>query len=627
MSVILGLICISMVVTLVPGIMTGTLDGGSPDAVATVGGQDISLVDAQQQISLQTRSQQVPPMLRGIYAKQIVDQMIYTRALHIEAERMGITVTPEEERERIKQIVPSAFNGNTWLRDQYENVVENQMGLSVSQFEEELRDSMLEAKIRQLVTDGIKVTEPEIEQEFRARNEKVQLQYVLIKPSDLANTIHPSDAELSAYFGKNSSKYQVPEKRSARYALLDLAKLRASINVSDDELRAYYNAHIDQYKVENRVHVEHILFKTVGKTDAEVAEIRKKAEDVLNQAKHGANFEDLAKKYSEDDASKDKGGDLGWIVDGQTVPEFQQAAFTIPKGSISDLVKTQYGFHIIKVLDRETAHTKDFAEVRDTILPQVLDDKVNAQVDSISDQMAAAVRQSDRQPLDDIAKKFNLQLGETAPASFSDPVGDLGNSPDLHQLLFQLRPGELGQPLHVDKGVVILTLKDDLPAHQGTLAEVHDQVLADYQHDQSVVLAQTKADDLAKRVQGGEALDKAAKEINLEAKTSDSFARSGSIPDVGTGKQLDAAFSMNVGQVSAPLNVSGNWVVYRITAKETPNPVQLAAQHNDIQQQLLQSKQDAAYEAFRTSLQDELRKEGKLVIHNDVMSRLTSASS
>jgi peptidyl-prolyl cis-trans isomerase D len=627
MGVILGIICVSMVVTLVPGIMNGTLSGDSPDAVATVNGQDISMVDAQQQISSQTRGQTVPPMMRGIYAKQIVDQMIYARALQVEADRLGITVTPDEEKERIKQLIPTAFSGDTWLKDRYDNEVQTRTGMSVPEFEQALRDSMLEMKFRQLVTDGIKVSEPEIQQEFLARSEKVTLQYVLIKPSDLASTIHPSDADLASYYAKNSSKYQMPERRSTRYALLDVAKLRAATTASDDELRAYYNAHIDEYKVENRVHVEHILFKTVGKTDAEVAEIRQKAQDALNQAKKGANFEDLAKKYSEDDGTKSKGGDLGWIVDGQTVPEFQQAAFTIPKGSISDLVKTEYGFHIIKVLDRETAHTKDFAEVRTDILPIVLDDKANSQANDISNQMASAVRQSDRQPLDDLAKKFNLELGETPPASFGESVGDLGNSPDLHQLVFELHPGELGQPIRVDRGFVILTLKDVVPAHQGTLAEVHDQALADDQHDQSITLAQTRSVDLSKRIQSGEALDKAAKQLGLEAKTSDSFARSGSVPDVGTGKQIEGAFTMDIGQVSAPLNITGNWVVYRVQAKDTPNPVELAAQHDAIQKQLLQQKQDAAYEAFRASLQDQLKREGKLVIHNDVMTRLTSATS
>src|ERR1700729_2105039 len=256
--------------------------------------------------------------------------------------------------------------------------------MSIPEFEDVLRDQMLQERFRQLVTDAITVSPAEIQAEYRRRNEKVQLEYVLIKPSELAAAIQPTDADLSAYYTKHAGLYQIPERRSARFALLDLAKLRATTTVGDDALRAYYNSHIDEYKVENRVHVEHILFKTVGKTDAEIAEIRQKAEDVLKKAKSGANFEDLARKFSEDDGTKPKGGDLGWIVEGQTVPEFQQAAFTLPKGSISDLVKTQYGFHIIKVLDHEQAHTKSFDEVKDAIrAPMVL-----AKADKQAAQMA-----------------------------------------------------------------------------------------------------------------------------------------------------------------------------------------------------------------------------------------------
>jgi peptidyl-prolyl cis-trans isomerase D len=627
MSVVLGIICLSMVVTLVPGLMNGTLTAGSPDSIATVGGQDISLLDAQQEYNLQTRSQTIPAMLRPIYAKQIADQMIYEGALRVEAERMGITVTPEEIRARIKQVLPMSFSGDTWLKDRYPTDVQDNLGMTVQEFEQAVNSSILEQKFREMVVSGISVSETEILEEFRARNEKVQIQYVLIKPSDLAATIHPSEADLAAYFAKNSSLYQVPEKRSSRYALLDLGKLKASTQASDAELRAFYNANIDQYKVDNRVHVERILFKTAGKTDAEIAEIRKKASDVLKQAKNGANFEDLAKKNSEDDATKDKGGDIGWIITGQTVPQFEQVAFSMPKGGVSDLVQTEYGIDIIKVLDHETAHTKTFEEVKDAILPQVLDSKVSAEAGTISVEMAAAVRQSDRQPLEDLAKKFNLELGETAPAPFSAPIGDLGDSADLHRLLFELRPGELGQPLQIDKGFVILSVKDIVPAHPGTLGEVHDQVLADYQRDQSLTLAQSRASDLAKSASSGVALDKAAKERGLEAKTSDFFARSGTIADVGTGKQVTGAFTLDINQVGTPVNLSGNWLIFRVVARNSPNPTDLAAQHDNIQQQLLQTKQDAAYQAFKTSLQDQLIKEGKLVIHNDVMKQFTGSST
>ena len=625
MWVLLVLISVSMVITLVPGLVGGSTTN-SPDTVASVGGQDISLLEVQRHLNMVLHGQNPPEMLKGLYAKQVLDQMIFSRALDLEAQRLGINVTPQEESDRIKQLLPTAFEGGGFAKDRYVAEVQNRLGMSVPEFETFLRDDMLMEKFRRLVTASVSVSPSEIQNEFRRRNEKVQIEYALIKPAELASSIHPTDADLSAYYSKNAGRYQVPEKRSARYALLDLAKLRESATVSDDALRAYYNAHLDQYKVENRVHVEHILFKTIGKTDAEIAEIRQKAEDVLKKAKSGANFEDLAKKYSEDDATKPKGGDLGWIVEKQTVPEFEQAAFSVPKGSVSDLVKTQYGFHIIKVLDRETAHTKPFEEVRATIVPLLTDQKLSADANNISTQMAAAVRQSNRQSLDDLARKFNLKLGETQPASVTDPVGDLGNTPELHQALFQLRSGELSQPFQIPQGYVILTPKEIQPAHQGTLAEVHDKVLADYQQEKSIELAKTKADELAKRVQSGEAFDQAAKALGLTVVTPPPFARNGSVQDVGSAKVLEAAFGMPVGQSSPPAQVGGNWLVYRIVSHQPVNPEDLATQSAQIKEQLTQAKQAAAFDAFRTALEDRLKKEGKLNINADAMKRLSRTS-
>ena len=626
MGVILGLIIISMVVTLIPGLMSGTTGASSPDAIATVAGQSITLADFQQQFAQVTRNQTIPPMMRPAFIRQFLDQLVFQRALEYEAGRLGIRVTPEEATQRIKEILPTAWSGDTWLKDRYATEVERSTGMSVGEFETYLQNEMLLEKFRELMTDGITVSPQEIEREFRRRNEKVKIDYAVVKPSDLASSIHPSDAELSAWFAKNSTRYQIPEQRSARYALLDLGKLRANTTVGDDALRAYYNSHIDEYRVENRVNVEHILLKTVGKTDAEVAEIRNKAEGVLQQAKHGGNFEDLAKKNSEDDGTKEKGGALGWIVQGQTVPEFQQVAFSLPKGAISDLVKTQYGFHIIKVLDRETAHTKSLEEVRDSIRQAVLDQKIAAEASDISGQMASAIRQSNRQSLDDLSKKFNLELGVTTLAGVSDPVLPLGNSPELHSALFSLRTGELSRPIETDGGYVILTPKDIQAAHQATLSEVHDKALTDYQNEKSADLARSRADELAKRAQGGEDFEKAAMSLGLTAKTSDPVARADSIPDVGSAKNISAAFGMKIGQVSAPAQSGTNWFVYRLVSHNAPNPADLATQSKDIERQLLQAKESAAFEAFRTALMDRLKKEGKLTINSEAVNRIASSS-
>ena len=634
LGVLLLLICLAMVITLVPG-PVGSLSN-SPDVVANVGGQDITLIDVRRQLDQRTRNQTIPPMLKGFYARQILDEMIFERALELEARRLGLEVTPEEQAERIRQLLPMVFNGDTWVgKDRYALEVEQRTGMSVPEFEEVIRQSLLLEKFQQLITAGITVGQGEVEQEFRRRNEKVKIEYALVKPADLASSINPADVELEAYFNRNSSHYSVPEKRLAQFALLDLAQLRQKTTINDEELSAYYHAHLADYKVQDRVHAEHILFKSVGKTDAEVAEIRKQAEDVLKKARLGANFEDLAKKYSEDATTKDKGGELGWIVRGQTVQAFEQAAFSLPKGAISDLVKTEYGFHIIKVLDKETAHTKPLEEVRASILSTLLDDKVQALANKMDDEMAAAVRQSSSQSLDQFAKSLEsvdplarqcLLMGATQPATMTEPIGNLGNSPELHDALFRLRPGELSLPLRLDRGYVVLAVKQIEPAHPGKFAEVRDKVLADYRQEKAAELAHSRADELARRVRAGEDFAKAAKALGLEVKTSDSFSRNGSVAGLGPAKVVDAAFTMPIGQASDAIPSEANWVVYRLLAREEPNPGDLAKQRQGIEDQVLQQKRAAAFEAFRAALEDRMKREGKLVINQDAMKRLTSAA-
>jgi peptidyl-prolyl cis-trans isomerase D len=627
MGVILGIICLTMVITLVPGLVPGAMTGtNSADSVARVGDEQITRTDVDNMLNRELRGQSLPPMLKGMYAKQVVDQLVFQKSLELEAQRLGLRVTPEEQTERIKKYLPTAFTGDTWVgKERYTTEVETRTGMTVPDFEEFVRQQLLEEKFRNILTDGVTVSDTEIAQEYIRRNEKISMEYVVFKPADLSATINPTDAELDAYFAKNIGRYQVPEKRSASYALLDLNQLKQQSKVSDDELKAAYQQNIDQFKVQNRVHVEHILFKTVGKTDAEVAEIQKTAEGVLKKAKSGGNFEELAKQYSED-TSKTKGGDIGWIVEGQTVPEFQQAAFTLPKGSISDLVKTQYGFHIIKVLEKETAHTKTFEEVRAEVEPSVLEAKVNGEANKVSDQMAAAVRQSNRQSLDDLAKKFNLTLGTTPAAGATEALGDLGNSPDVHQTLSALRTGEVSSPLRIDRGWVIISVKEIQPAHQGTLAETRDKVLADYRRDNSATLARSKAEDLAKRVKGGEALTKAAKELGAESKTSAPFARNGQVSDLGSATQFNAAFNMNVNQISDALPVAANWVVYRIVTHDNPKMEELILQRPQLEQQLLQTKQQASYDAFKTALQERLKSEGKIVIDAANLKAITGNS-
>jgi peptidyl-prolyl cis-trans isomerase D len=622
LGVVVGILGLGMLLYLVPQQSGNELTGA--DVIAQVGEQTITTADVQAQLTRISRNGQIPPSILPLYAKQMLDQLVFERSLEVEAERLGLRVTDEEHANFLRKMIPTAYAGDTFIgMDKYSTEVQTRFQMTVPEFESEVKKELLQQKFQQLVTDGITVTEDEVREEYLRGNDKIKIDYVLVKPDDLQSKIEASDAELAAYFEKNKGRYVVPERRTVDYATLDFAQLRQRAQVSEDDEKVYYQQHVDAYKLEDRAHVAHILFKTVGKTDAEVAEIKKKADDVLNKAKHGGKFADLAKQYSED-TTKDKGGDLDWINRGQTVPEFEAAAFSLPKGAISDLVKTQYGFHIIEIIDRETARTQTFDEVKAAIQAQLQQQKAEQLGETLSAQIAEEIRRSGRIPIDELAKKFNLMTGEAKLVEANQPLPEAGNSPAVLDNVFRLRVGDLSAPLRTDRGYVVLTIKEIQPSHPASLGEVRDRVLADFRHEKAVDLAKTRAEELGKRVKSGENFASAAKALGFEVKTSDPFSRTGSIPDAGSAKQFSAAFKLPVGQSGDPVFLGSNWVVYRVAQHDPINEEDFAKQKAAIETQALQVKRQAAYELFRSTLETRLRQEGKLHINAENLKHLTT---
>jgi peptidyl-prolyl cis-trans isomerase D len=630
LGVVLGLVSLGMLLYLVP-MPTTPLDAGS-DGLADVAGQRITVGDVQRQLDLISQRQPIPQQLRGFYAKQIFDQLVFNRMLEVEASRLGLTVTDQELADRIHQILPQAFPNGKWVgADAYSNLVQGQLGLTVSDFEEQLRQSILQEKFQEMVTAGIAVSSQEVRQEFLRRNEKVKIDYAMIDPAALAAKIKPAQSDLEAWYNDHKSEYQVPEQRSADYLLLDFSLLQKNTTIPDADLENYYQTHIQLYQVPDRVHAEHILFMTVGKTSAEVAEIKTQAEKVLEMVKKGGDFSKLAKQYSEDPGSKDKGGDLGWILKGQTVPEFQQVAFSLPIGQVSGLVQTQYGFHIIKVLGKETAHTKSFDEVKPTILANMLADRVQQESEQISDKMADIVRNSSRQTLAAVEAalgpqvKPSLTIGQTPLMSVTQAIIPvLGNSNDIRDAIFSQGIGQVSMPIRTQQGYAIVSVNKIVPTHQGAFTEVQERVQADFVKAKSAELARSTADQLAASLKKGQTLAQAAKALDLDVVSTD-FSRTGNIAGV-SARQFLAAFTAPVGQVEGPQQIGTKWIVYAVTDHEEPSEADFDRQRDSIQQELLSDARDNAFDAFRKALEDQMKSQGKLTISAENLKRLTNPS-
>src|SRR5882672_9085302 len=267
--------------------------------------------------------------------------------------------------------------------------------LTPAKFEESVGKQLQISKLEALISGSASVSDSDIRNQFIKQNTKVKFDYALLKQDDLKKGLHPTNDELKAFYESHKNNYanSVPEKRKVKYAVVDTSKVEGGVQVTRAELQTYYDNHRNDYRMPEQVKVSHILIKTPlpgpdGKVDEKgVTVAQNRAADLLKQIKGGAKFEDLAKKYSEDPGSGKEGGSLGWIGKGRTVPEFEKAAFGLPKGQMSDLVKSSYGFHIIRVDDKQDAHMKTLDEVKGDIEPVLKQQKTQ----QIAEKQAEAV--------------------------------------------------------------------------------------------------------------------------------------------------------------------------------------------------------------------------------------------
>ncbi len=381
---LLVVVAISMLSYLVPNYDTGV--SGSGAVVATVGSDQITSADVQRMVQNTMRGKQLPPEMVPIYLPQLVDEMIVSRALAYEANRLGFQVSDADVRGAIQQMVPSLFPDGRFVgKDAYAAMLAQQQ-VSIADFEGDLRRQIMITRLKDVAVEGRIVTPLEIENAYRKKYEKIKVQYVKLTADQFKKDVTPTDAELKSYYLANIAKYQTPEKKNLVILVADQAKLEQALNPTDADLQKMYNQNQAQYHLPETANVRHILFMTQGKPPADEAKIKAQADDVLKQLKAGTlKFEDAVKKYSEDPGSKDKGGEYPGVQHGQMVKEFEDAAFTQKPGDLG-LVKTSYGYHIIQVESRQPAHQQTFDEVKGQLAADWKKTHVSDAMQKISDQ-------------------------------------------------------------------------------------------------------------------------------------------------------------------------------------------------------------------------------------------------
>jgi peptidyl-prolyl cis-trans isomerase D len=583
--------------------------GNRGGVLAEVGGQPITLGEYQRAYRRQReRYEQMaqgkldPEMLERLGLKeQTLQSLVDEKLVALEAHRLGLTVDDETLAHEIATSPGLQENGRFLGAAEVRRRLEMR-GVTEQEFQESIRAEMLGQRLLGAVTDGVAVSPGEVEREYRRRNEQVKVEYVLAEaPADPA-TPAPTDAEVAARFQAKPEAYRFPEKRVVSYLLVDPAALQSRVTVTEAELASYHREHKTEFRVPEQTCASHILVKVKTAPEAKEGhadeEAKALAQAALDQMKAVADFATVAKKVSEDKGSAERGGDLSCFGRGRMVPEFDNVAFSLPVGQTSDLVKTNFGYHIIHVNSRTEETDPPLAQVKERIQGTILAQRTHQLATAQATQVAAALARG--RSLEEAAKEPGLTVQKSAPFArgAADPPLD---SPALIARAFDLKAGETAtEGFPVSTGQAYIALAEIQPSRVPTLAEVQAQVKADIAKERTAERARARAAELRTRAEK-DGLDKAATAMGLVRKGRTPVGRGMSLGELGASQALEqVAYGLPVGGLSEPVRAGDGYAVLRVLEKKAFDAAAFAREKDAVAAGLREARKQQLFRAYMT---------------------------
>jgi peptidyl-prolyl cis-trans isomerase D len=584
---------------------------GATDVVATVDGREITVARFRRVYNQQMQAyrnayggEMDERLLRQLGIDQrILQGLIEEEVALAEAGRLGIRASDQEVVVRI-QSLPAFQEGGRFIGEtRYRQILQMQNPpLRTDEFEEQVRRGIVMEKLQGALTDWITVADAEVDPEFRRRNEMVQLALVHFSADQHLEATTVTDEEVAAWFEERREDYRIPEQRQIRYALLDMQAIRERTEVSAEEIEQYYRENQEQFSTPEEVRASHILFRL---EDREEAEVRKAAEAVLKRARAGEDFAKLANQYTDEEIGRTRGGDLEYFGRGQMAREFEEAAFALQPGEISDLVPTPFGLHIIKVTDRREATTRTLDEVRGQIEDQIKWERAQDEAQRTADELDRLItRPAD---LDTVAGARGLTVGESGSFGRTDPIAGLGMAPAVAERAFAMQQGEVSDAIRTPQGFAFITVTGVQAARVPELDEVRGRAREDLVRSRAVDTARERAAALAPKLRAGK-FEAAAKTAGLEVRTTELIPRGSPIPDVGISPEIDAVvFDLPASAVSEPIHTERGAAIVRVVERKEVTDEEIAAGRQALRDELLNERRNRFYAAYMAKARENMR--------------------
>lgn len=618
---LLTLVALSMLLYLVPNYNNQT--SSANPVLLEVGTRKVTATEATQGYQAYVQGR-VPTEMMRLYFPQYLNEMKMQYAALEEAKRLGITASDDEVLDTLIEtptFAPYFQDGKLVRRAEFEALLAQQ-GLTPEKVFDELRNQMMLVKLRDAILESTVVTPKEVEAEYKRKYERATVDYVGLSEADMRSKVNLSEDDIRKSWEAEKAQYTQPEKYSFRVAVLSKDKVAAGMQVSEQELRAAYTSSLDNFRTPEQVRARHILVATADKSDADKKTLKAKAEDIAKQAQGGADFAELAKKFSDDSGNAPNGGDLGTFGRGQMVKEFEDSAFSMQPGQVSGVVTTQFGYHIIKVEEKIPSKVTPFEQVKADLEKELKQSKVGDSMQKASADLRAELAK-DPAGAADIAKKYGAELVNVTDAAKGTAIPTIGVTPELDNVLPTLQPNGVSPLVTIpgDRAAVAI-LDKKTPGRPSTYEEVKAQVREKLMLTAAKKLLDDRAKEVGERARKGEDLNAIAKGLGLKVETATDFSIVDNLPGLGVAYYFQQAFTAPAGTIIGPATMSNRTVIARVVGKKEADMNALAGERKDLLLGLKAARAQQTNTLWMDAMVKKMEEAGKIKVYQDQVDKV-----
>lgn len=513
------------------------------DVVITVNDKEITLIDYREEYTNQLLQFQevfgdeIPEFLEFTIQESATENLIMKTLLNDYVDAQGYRVSPEYVAELITTN-PNFQLGEGFNRENYQAILSSQ-GVSQSQYENDLRIELQINQLRRGLIESSFITPSEFRRFVELQMEERDGQYLLIPSSEFADQVSLDKEAVSDFYTENINSFMTEEEIDVEFLSIDIEDIAQSIEFSTLDVEQYYKENLERFRSNEERKSSHILISF----DDEVIEdaALEQSKDILLRIKDGESFEELAEEFSDDGGSAANGGDLGWAEPGLFVSEFDQVLFALEIGDISDPVKTQFGYHIIRLDDVKEGRSKEFAEIEEELTDEysrlLAEDRLYDLAEQLDDLALQAYNE-----LDTVADRLALELNHIS-AITREGSSFLNQQPELIDILFSLSSIEQSENTPVyefNNSIVVARVVNHRLPETKSFSEVEDEIANLLTAQNSIKIANETAAQMLGLLSSGKTMTELSDLYQLELKEFNELKRNDDALPVAV---MDAVFA------------------------------------------------------------------------------------